>query len=68
MKKSKEKPLVIIYNFTLNKIVSRVFRKLTDIDEEMVYSLKIVTARGKRGQVKVFTNGVVCILCKSTSA
>lgn len=56
VKTSKVKPLVIIYNFTLNKIVSRVFQKLTDFEKEMAYTLKIVRARGKRGQVNVFTN------------
>lgn len=55
VKTSRVNPLVAIENFTLNKIVSRVFQKLTDLDKEMVYTLKIVMARRKRGQVNVFT-------------
>lgn len=58
VKTSRVKPLVAIDNFTLNKIVSRVFQKLTDFVKEMVCTLKIVRAIGKRGQVNVFTKGV----------
>lgn len=47
VKTSRVKPLVAIENFTLNKIVSRIFQKLTYFDKGMVYTLKIVRARGK---------------------